>query len=100
MRHRLPWELTPAQEELKQKMIAAAEPLRVLERQFKIGTPAWRRHRDQAYMLGVLVQPAHSIEGGTLHIPERRYAVDYAPGYGVICPSLCTSNGSATDQHI
>jgi hypothetical protein len=88
-RRRLPWELTPAQEKLKQQIIAAAEPFRRLFERMDVYDP----RRDEQYALGKLVQPAH-VEDGWVPVPERWYTVDYAPGYGAICQSLCTSNGS------
>jgi hypothetical protein len=75
--------LSPAQEALRQVLIAAAAPHK--ERPWYV----------QGYILGTLIQPAHSLEGGTLDIPECRYEVRYAPGYGVTCQRLCTSNGAA-----
>jgi hypothetical protein len=75
--------LSPALEALRQTLIAAAAPLRN------------RPWYVEGYVLGTLIQPAHSLEGGKLPIPERRYEVRYAPGYGVTSRGLGTSNGSA-----
>lgn len=75
--------LSDAQESLRQTLIAAAIILRNTGRRF------------DNHPMGTLIQPAHTIENGTISVPERRYNVEYISGYGVVAPRLCTSNGSA-----
>lgn len=75
--------LSPAQEALRQIMIAASKELRPLPR-YEGPLPG--------HLMGHLVQPPHTVEG--LALPERRYPIYYAKGYGVVAPAICTSNGS------
>ena len=79
--------MTSKQAALRDELIAAAEPYR----HFGYDDP----RRSKEYLLGTLVVPAHMADHGTCPVPERRHAVYYAPGYGVNCQTLCTSNGSA-----
>ena len=79
--HDVGFVLSPEQEALRTALVAAA-------------TVAKNTTLSDC-VLGTLVQPAHTLEAGTLSIPERRYPVSYVPGYGVVCHRLCTSNGSA-----
>lgn len=83
--HGVGFVLSPAQEALRQTMIAMALVLR------EIKAPV----TYAGYKIGILVQPAHTIERGTIAIPERRFVVRYQPNYGVVCHELCTSNGTA-----
>ena len=74
--------LSPEQEALRTALVAAA-------------TVVKNTTTLSECVLGTLVQPAHTLEGGTLNIPERRFVVSYQRHYGVVCHRLCTSNGSA-----
>ena len=82
--------LSDAQEALRQNLVDEAKILQHLYGE----VPPTKRPLD-GYLMGELVQPAHTIEAGTLPIPERRFLVYYQPNYGVVSPRLCTSNGKA-----
>ncbi len=69
--------LSASQEKLMQDMIKCVHEVKQDIREPVSRTPS--------YVLGWLVQPD----------PKRSYEIVYHPGYGVVCPSLCTSNGNA-----
>ena len=67
-------------ETLRLQILAAADPYKDLTGDF---------------LLGSLVQPAHTFEQGTVSVAERRFEVWFNPIYGVTSHGLGTSNGSA-----
>ena len=84
--------ITAEQEDLRQVIIKACQKLRAM---YEARTLPKLPMESEGFLLGTLVQPAHTIEGGTISIPERSYTVRYVPNYGCVCQRLCSSNGSA-----
>ncbi len=88
--------LSPEQDALRLAMIEAARLLREAKVPRKEPTAPW--FNNGGYLLGTLVVPAHTLEGGTVNVPERRHNVYYQPGWGItVWQGLGTDNGSVWD---